>query len=293
MPQDERFCPWTELVFDHAEVHRGEARLAVSDSRSYTEALRRLGMRPAGGNHALFRKYVDQIWRISTAHFDPHATIRALAPQPRDLKEVLVEHSTYSRGTLKRRLLKEGLKQPVCEMCGQDEKWRGRRMALILDHINGVPDDNRLENLRIICANCAASLDTHCGRKSRLVDGTCALCGEKFLPSRPGQRYCSRGCGSRAPHTRGIPKPELRRVDRPPYWQLLEEIEDLGYREVGRKYGVSDNAIRKWERQYEREMDLRGLLRDLSLSARANEQQKMRGRPQRMPSATGPLPFRR
>ena len=41
-------------------------------------------------------------------------------------------------------------------------------MALILDHINGVPNDNRLENLRIVCPNCAATLDTHCGRKNLL-----------------------------------------------------------------------------------------------------------------------------
>ena len=38
-------------------------------------------------------------------------------------------------------------------------------MALILDHINGIGNDHRLENLRIVCPNCAGTLDTHCGRK--------------------------------------------------------------------------------------------------------------------------------
>jgi hypothetical protein len=37
-----------------------------------------------------------------------------------------------------------------------------------------------------------------------------------------------------------------RKVIRPPYEQLLNEVEEMGYCSVGRKYGVSDNAIRKW-----------------------------------------------
>jgi hypothetical protein len=61
---------------------------------------------------------------------------------------VLVVDSTYKRQSVKRRLLREGIKQPRCEMCGQDESWFGSRMSLVLDHINGVPNDNRLENLR-------------------------------------------------------------------------------------------------------------------------------------------------
>jgi hypothetical protein len=83
------------------------------------------------------------------------------------LEEVLVEHATYSRGSLKRRLFAAGLKAPVCELCGRGDLWRGRRMAVILDHINGVPDDNRLQNLRIVCPNCEATLETHCGRKNQ------------------------------------------------------------------------------------------------------------------------------
>ena len=43
------------------------------------------------------------------------------------------------------------------------------------------------------------------------------------------------------------------RVDRPPYEQLMREIEATSYVAVGRRYGVSDNAIRKWVLAYRRE----------------------------------------
>jgi hypothetical protein len=94
-------------------------------------------MRPSGGNHKTLKKYV-RAWGISTAHFDPAAARRPRG-RARPLEEVLVAGSEYSRQSLKRRLFSEGIKDQRCELCGQDEQWRGRRMALILDHINGVP----------------------------------------------------------------------------------------------------------------------------------------------------------
>lgn len=41
-----------------------------------------------------------------------------------------------------------------------------------------------------------------------------------------------------------------RKVNRPTLDQLQLDIESLGYSGTGRKYGVSDNAIRKWLKQY-------------------------------------------
>ena len=119
-------------------------------------------------------------------------------------------------------------------------------MGLILDHVNGVRDDNRLENLRIVCPNCAATLDTHCGRKNRVViERDCARCGKPFLVRYATHRYCSLECGSRWARPAGKPNTASRRVARPPYEQLVHEIAETNYSAVGRKYGVSDNAIRK------------------------------------------------
>jgi hypothetical protein len=232
-----------------------EAREAIAASLSWSEALRRLGMCHSGGAHLVLRKYTS-IWGISTEHFDPYAAVRGSGTRTRrPLEEILVEHSTFARNHLKERLYEAGLKQPICELCGQGELWRGRRMGLILDHVNGVSDDNRLENLRIVCPNCAATLDTHCARSRRVTRATrmCIRCGEAFSPKYAKQRYCSRECGTR--HDRnGVVRPGARRVERPPYPQLVREVHALGYCGTARRYGVSDNAIRKWIRAYEREL---------------------------------------
>ena len=164
---------------------------------------------------------------------------------------MLVEGSRYDRGKLKARLYEAGLKSRACELCGQGELWRGRSMALILDHINGVGDDNRIENLRIVCPNCAATFETHCGRQNhiRSAPRSCLRCAGEFVPKYAAQRYCSQACGVRHDRDRA-PRPERRKVARPPYAQLVAEIEALGYSGVGRKYEVSDNAVRKWVRWY-------------------------------------------
>ncbi len=133
-------------------------------------------------------------------------------------------------------------------------------MRLILDHINGVRDDHRIENLRIVCPNCAATLDTHCGRKNRIAptEKSCEHCGNSYRPRYAQQRYCSQKCGVRWDRTkvRGQGKPDKRKVERPPRDQLLAELDATNYSAVGRKYGVSDNAIRKWVALYERQVDV-------------------------------------
>ena len=171
-----------------------EARAAIAASRSFTEALRYLGKCPTGGGHVVLKKWAG-IWAISIDHFDRDAAAREHArSKAKPLEEILVAGSTYSRGALKKRLYREGLKERRCELCGQDEIWQGRRMSLILDHVNGDRHVHRIENLRIVCPNCNATLDTHCGRSTRLKrePRSCVRCVTPFEPQYASQRYCSR-----------------------------------------------------------------------------------------------------
>ena len=231
-----------------------DVRDAVASARSLAEALRTLGLRPAGGNHRTLHKLIAK-YGISVDHLDPKWALRR-APRncAMPLSEILVANSTFHRGHLKERLFDEGVKRRKCELCGLGDEWRGRPMSLILDHINGVSTDNRIENLQIVCPNCAATLETHCGRKNRIdrEPRPCLHCGGEFIPKYPSHRYCSQGCGS---HSKGshAPRPERRKVPRPSYEELVSDLQATSFVAVGRKYGVSDNAVRKWLRYYERE----------------------------------------
>src|SRR5680860_190755 len=248
-------CERMFVMGRRARFTQEELAAAVEGARSYSEVLRSLGYRVAGGNHYTVKKYVEA-WGLRTDHFDPNWALKGGRQKRLPLSEILVEGSTYSRGKLKERLYAEGLKQPRCELCGQDALWRGREMALILDHVNGVGDDNRLENLRIACPNCAATFDTHCGRHNRRppLERNCAMCGRTFVVRYSKHRYCSQRCGSRVGGARGgrrgEPRPESRKVPRPSHGQLLQDLATMSYCAVGRKYGVSDNAIRKWLKWY-------------------------------------------
>ena len=88
-----------------------------------------------------------------------HASIRL------DDAEVFVENSTYARHNLKNRIYKQGLLDTSkCDICQIGSSWNGQPMLFVLDHINGVNNDNRIMNLRLVCSNCDSQLPTYKSR---------------------------------------------------------------------------------------------------------------------------------
>lgn len=82
----------------------------------------------------------------------------------REDSEVFVENSNYARHNLKARIRKQNLIPYACAICSIGPIWLGKEMPLILDHINGINNDNRIVNLRFVCSNCDSQLPTYKSR---------------------------------------------------------------------------------------------------------------------------------
>lgn len=85
-----------------------------------------------------------------------------------DIKHLLCENSPTRTLLVKKWLWRFGLKQEICETCGITE-WEQKPILLCLDHINGIRDDHRLENLRILCSICHARTPTFCGKNTKIL----------------------------------------------------------------------------------------------------------------------------
>ena len=138
----------------------------VSNSKSLSEIVTKLGLKTTYGNRETTQRYINK-FNLSTTHFDNGVSKNKQQnkSKKRSLEELFTLCDFYVHNTdFKNRLYKEVYKKRECELCGQGEMWKGKKMSLILDHINGIHNDNRLENLQIVCPNCNATLETHGGK---------------------------------------------------------------------------------------------------------------------------------
>jgi hypothetical protein len=250
----------------------------IKKSKNKTDVLNKLKLKNNGGNYNTLTYFIKNN-KISIDHFTYKSLNKVVDKSIRhnNLIDILIEDSPYkSTSSLKRRLYKEGFKKRVCELCSQGEIWKGTKISLILDHINGVNNDNRIENLQIVCPNCNAGLPTHCRGNRKSIGGydicecgdekqkksnLCIKCynrkREEKIKDKEYQKSYECGECNKPLHNNSklcitCYNKSRRTVERPPYDQLIEEITSLGYVGTGEKYNVSDNAIRKWKKNYEK-----------------------------------------
>ncbi len=146
-----------------------DLKIAAKACKSYRGVLKALNLVPAGGNYLQIQKYLRE-YKIDCSHFTGKTWNKGVKGYFRPLiplKDILKKGTDYQSFKLKRRLFREGLKQPTCEMCGWAQKTPDGYLPLELDHINGDHRDNRLLNLRVLCPNCHSLQPTHRGRRRK------------------------------------------------------------------------------------------------------------------------------
>ena len=115
------------------------------------------------------KKYIKK-YSIDISHFETlveQNNRTGFKPVKKKLQDILIENSSFSRTQLKDRLIKEGLLEYKCvgKDCGNIGEWKGKKLSLQLDHINGIYNDNRIENLRFLCPNCHSQTETYANKR--------------------------------------------------------------------------------------------------------------------------------
>ena len=223
------------------------------------------------------------------------------------LEEVLTENSPVTRKVLKDYLAKYNVLKYKCAICGNRGEWNGISLTLQIDHVNGIRDDNRKENLRWLCPNCHSQTDTFTGKnktKKEIINFTveeaiealqqtenvnqatkligCAQGGANWirindikkeygiiqsgdLMKKEKQKFkenhinakpinsikickkCSRPLSTKdAEYCQTCIHEFQRKCEWPSRDELKKLIRSTPFLQIGKKYNVSDNAVRKW-----------------------------------------------
>ena len=127
----------------------------IASSCTWAEVCRRVGIIPMTGAQTHLKKVATK-FGLSDSHFVGKRSNKGKKfPPKRPITEYLRYGIVVNRQSLRKRLIAEGFKQAKCERCDLTE-WLNEPIDLELDHINSDPEDNRLENLQILCPNCHA-----------------------------------------------------------------------------------------------------------------------------------------
>lgn len=231
---------------------------AIQHAESAREVLNYLGLRAAGGNYRLLREYAQlHDLQIPKYDFKKQQAQRLQGPIIPD-SEVFVENSAYSnRSALKKRLYKLGFEEKCLE-CGIGPVWNNKPITLQLDHINGIHNDHRLENLRILCPNCHSQTETYAGRssaddqlKKKRVKAVILQQPKPIVEKEPKPTVHCLDCNAPVYRTAKrcpvcAPKARYGTEEKYPAPEvLLAELAVSSFVQVAKGVGVSDNALRK------------------------------------------------
>lgn len=149
-----------------------------------------------------------------------------------------------------------------CQCCGYDkcldalefhhldENTKEHKPAYIIIRWSFEKAKKELDKCILVCANCHREIHAknhiqNLELQNKLlpwITKICLCCLEKYDTKSPNQKYCSHKCS----------KIGQRKVARPSRSELKQLLDNkIPFTQLGKKFGVSDNAVRKWCKKYE------------------------------------------
>ena len=220
-------------------ISKEQAEEIVRNCYSIADFCRVLGWQPRGNSYRIFHRYVKD-YNLDISHFQQNKICEGnfnMKGKKYSLNEYLKSNSIRSKVLIKK-LIEENVKERKCERCNNTE-WEGELIPLEVHHIDGNHFNNSLDNIQLLCPNCHFLTENFRGRQNK-----------------KNKQYFCKKCGktiSRWSYTGlcvNCTKENQRKTIRPEAEELKTMLFEMSFSEVARKFGVSDNTIRKWCKQY-------------------------------------------
>lgn len=135
----------------------------IKNCFSISDVLRAVGLQDQGDNHKTAKRYIEE-FKLDTSHFHSKRTGGGVSSYTKT--EIFCKNSKAHRRTVRDWVIREKLLPYECHNCKLTE-WQNKPLVLDLDHINGINNDHRLENLRFLCPNCHSQTPTHRGHNRK------------------------------------------------------------------------------------------------------------------------------
>lgn len=210
-----------------------EIQNIIKFSTSFKDFARKIGYSnsPSGDTIKMLQ---EKLKNYNTSHF-----YTSVSKEKRTYENTFIQNSTASQHTLRRFYLEGNYSVYECSICHLQPVWNGKELILILDHINGINNDDRLDNLRWVCPNCNQQLETtgskNPQRKTFAKKYFCVDCGKEISKN---SKRCEKCCNLHK--TIPLDKMPITREE----LKLL--IRTDSFLSIGKRFDKSDNTIRKW-----------------------------------------------
>lgn len=209
----------------------------VQQSKSMKEFLQLLQIFPNGNSYNQFKRIIKRL-NINNSHWIKEVVL----PKPKcDINKYLVKDCDVPLRSIKNRLIKEGLLENKCSACGINQ-WTtpissDNSIQLQIDHINGINNDHRIENIRLLCPNCHSKTHTFAGKNSKRIKKikVCLDCSKIVYKDSIRCRPCSSKIAVRK-----------KKINWPSPEEMAKLVWEKSSVKLAHELGVSDKAIEKY-----------------------------------------------